>query len=113
MKNNLRMHTLVAEWNLIGNNSKGYFLFFNHLRLEAFRNMIEENPAVQTIDLKNNGIKPEGAVLLAQILQTNPNIVSIDLKWNEIGVKGGEYLIEAIQLNTKLKNLDLSCNKVP
>jgi len=27
--------------------------------------LIEENPALQTIDFKNNGIKPEGAVILA------------------------------------------------
>ena len=36
--------------------------------LEAFKNLIEENPAIQTVDFKNNGIQPDGALYLAQVL---------------------------------------------
>jgi len=56
LKNNLRVSTLLCEWNHIGLKSEGVM---------ALKNLVESNPAIRTLDLKNNGIKPESAVILA------------------------------------------------
>jgi hypothetical protein len=73
LKNNLRLNTIVAEWNQIGSSSKG---------MEALKGLIEENHSIANIDLKNNEIKSDSSIYIAQMLDTNPNIVALDLKWN-------------------------------
>ena len=58
---------------------------------------MEENPSITVIDLKNNNIKADGALIISQILTLDTNLVSLDLKCNEIGSKGAAYIIEALE----------------
>jgi hypothetical protein len=57
-------------------------IFFFFYRMEALKGLIEENHSIANIDLKNNEIKSDSSIYIAQMLDTNPNIVALDLKWN-------------------------------
>jgi hypothetical protein len=50
--------------------------------MEALKGLIEEKYSIENIELKNNKIKSDSSIYIAQMLNTNPNIIALDLKWN-------------------------------
>lgn len=104
LKNNIKVKTIMAEWNNIGFRPEG---------LQSLKNLVEENPNITVIDLKNNNIKADGALIISQVLQLETNLVSLDLKCNEICAKGAQYILDALENNYSLKFLDINCNKIP
>lgn len=55
---------------------------------------------------------PDGTRHIAELIEQNPNIDEIILKDAQLGDQEAWTLLNALQMNTKLKNLDLSGNKI-
>ncbi|KAG2385565.1 hypothetical protein C9374_003380 [Naegleria lovaniensis] len=70
------------------------------------------NKSIQTLDLRNNKITPEGANALANAIRVNNSLQSVDLRWNYIGVRGGKYILEALHENYMITDLKLTGNEV-
>lgn len=100
-----RLETANLEWNSIGvGGGKG---------LEVLSSVLADNDTLQSLDLRNNKIGPEGATALAAMLRTNTTLQVLDLRWNDIGPSGGRALLSALQSNKTLKSLELAGNKIP
>src|SRR5579872_6510313 len=69
-------------------------------------------PKVHSLDLMGNEIGPEGAKILATLMEQRGNIVSINLDNNHLGDDGVGFLADSLTRNRILKNLDLKNNGV-
>jgi hypothetical protein len=71
-------------------------------------------PHKQTLDLRGNNIRAEGAKALADCLRTNRSLTSVCLEWNNIGLLnyGVNALAESLQANISLTKIDLRNNRI-
>ena len=67
---------------------------------------------LQALSLRNNNIKVEGAMALAQGLIDNTSLKLLDLTNNQIGSKGTMLLCEALKGNKCMLSLFLNGNKI-
>ncbi|CAG9316297.1 unnamed protein product [Blepharisma stoltei] len=95
------VRNISLEWNNLGNS------------LKSLTDALAYNESVQTLDLRNNRIGPEGAGYIADLLETNKSITKIDLRWNDIGSNGARAIISALRKPHAIQVLDLSGNKIP
>eukprot|EP00696_Hemimastix_kukwesjijk_P007964 gnl/Hemi2/2008_TR715_c0_g1_i1.p1 gnl/Hemi2/2008_TR715_c0_g1~~gnl/Hemi2/2008_TR715_c0_g1_i1.p1 ORF type:complete len:681 (-),score=245.99 gnl/Hemi2/2008_TR715_c0_g1_i1:102-2144(-) len=100
---NTTLVNLNLEWNAIGVGDKGVLALCEALSM---------NSSIQTIDLRNNHISPEGGNIIAQMLKSNVCLQNLDVRWNEIGSKGARAIVDALQYNNTLTSLQLDGNKV-
>jgi len=64
------------------------------------------------IDLSCNSIGPEGARVIAQVLEHHETITEVDISANAIGDHGAAYFSELIQNSSNIKFLDLHANQI-
>lgn len=95
------VRNLSLEWNNIGNSIK------------PLSDALAYNESVQSIDLRNNRIGPEGAGYIADLIETNKSITRIDLRWNDIGATGARSLVSALRKPHSIQQLEISGNKIP
>lgn len=67
---------------------------------------------LQALSLKDNSIRIEGAMALAQGLIDNTSLKLLDLSNNQIGSKGTMLICEALKGNKHLLSLFLNSNKI-
>jgi Ran GTPase-activating protein (RanGAP) involved in mRNA processing and transport len=73
---------------------------------------LKVNTSVTTIDIGHNTIGDEGASALADALIVNTSLTSIDLRKNEIGNEGAATLADALKVNTSVTDIDLDYNEI-
>jgi Ran GTPase-activating protein (RanGAP) involved in mRNA processing and transport len=95
------VRNLSLEWNVVSNG------------LGPLTEALSLNANLESLDLRNNRIGPEGAGQIARMLQTNKGLNKLDLRWNEIGSSGANEILQALKSNKTLKSIDMSGNKVP
>ncbi|XP_050460854.1 leucine-rich repeat-containing protein 74B-like [Cataglyphis hispanica] len=76
--------------------------------IRAICEALEENPYVQTVNLKGNKLSSEVCKYLNNLLLKNTIITNLSLSGCQIGANGASRLSDAISTNTTLKTLDLS-----
>ncbi|KAJ4462439.1 hypothetical protein PAPYR_1077 [Paratrimastix pyriformis] len=69
--------------------------------------ILKASPHITGLDLKSNGIGPEGCRRLAEVLRTNTTLLSLSLQWNETRTGA---LLEGLGANQGLLELDLRNN---
>ena len=78
---------------------------------EWIRSLVEQvqdsNCTVQRLALRNNGLGPKFAVVLADAVQLNSTLVQIDLRHNAIGPHGSLCLANAFEINRSVQKLCL------
>ena len=67
---------------------------------------------LQSLSLRNNSIRIEGAMALAQGLIDNTSLKLLDLTNNQIGSKGTMLICEALKENQHILSLFLNGNKI-
>lgn len=67
---------------------------------------------LQSLSLRNNNIRIEGAMALAQGLIDNTSLRMLDLTNNQIGSKGTMLICEALRDNKHMLSLFLNGNKI-
>lgn len=92
---------ISLEWNNIGDS------------IQFLLESLAYNTSVQSLDLRNNRIGPEGALAIARFFDTNTSIIKIDLRWNEIGAAGAERILQVLPKCLSLKAIEVSGNKIP
>ncbi|CAG9329321.1 unnamed protein product [Blepharisma stoltei] len=95
------VRNLSLEWNNLGNN------------LKPLAEALAYNESVQTLDIRNNRIGPEGAGYIADLIETNKSLVKIDLRWNDIGASGARSLLSALRKPHAIQSIEVSGNKIP
>ncbi|CAK4078893.1 unnamed protein product [Aphanomyces euteiches] len=103
LKTNVTLVHVNLEWNCIGVLDHG---------MEALASALALNTALTCLDLRNNSIGPDGAILLAQTLRRNRTLEELDLRWNDIGSSGGSALLDMLEDNSTLRRLHLLGNNV-
>ncbi|WP_253305921.1 hypothetical protein [unidentified bacterial endosymbiont] len=68
-------------------------------------------PTMQILDLSENDLQNSGAIGIAKILPQKPNLRLLDLKKNGIGPEGGQLLWDTLA-STNLEVLDLRLNRI-
>ena len=61
-----------------------------------------------SLDLSDNSLKPDAAVVLAKAMRVNASLTKISLANNTLGEEGTKFICEAVKSNTTIKELDLS-----
>ncbi|CAG9321144.1 unnamed protein product [Blepharisma stoltei] len=69
-----------------------------------------DNSALRSLNLRNQGLKSECAMELAELFRYHPGIASIDLSHNRIGSNGGQSLMELFENNENIKILNVEDN---
>ena len=129
IKDNLGLHTLELRGNSItGEGLKNLSLglrgqnFIRSISLEwnnigdsigILLDALSYSGSLQSLDLRNNRIGPDGASALARFIESSSSIVKLDLRWNELGVLGGKKILTSLSRSRTLKVLELSGNKIP
>lgn len=67
----------------------------------------ESSCKLQRLTLRNNGLGPKFAVVLADAVQLNSSLVQIDLRNNSIGPHGSLCLANALTVNKSVEKLCL------
>ena len=75
------------EWNNIG---------LMDIGIEFLAESLKLNTTVNSLDLRNNRIGPQGAESIARMLKTNTALTRIDLRWNELSPVGGRSILLAL-----------------
>lgn len=68
-------------------------------------------PTMQILDLSENNLQNSGAIGIAKILPQKPNLRLLDLKKNGIGPEGGQLLWDSLA-STNLEVLNLRLNQI-
>lgn len=128
LKENLGVHTLELRGNSITIEGLRYLSpvlrqsFVRSISLEwnnigdgvgVLTEALCYNSSIQSLDLRNNRISPDGASHLARLIENSTTLTRIDLRWNELGVLGGKKILAAVPRSRSLKNIELSGNKIP
>lgn len=95
------VRNIYLEWNNIGDG------------VAVLTEALVYSTSIQSLDLRNNRIGPDGAGYIGRFIENSSTISRIDLRWNEIGVLGGKKLLASISRSRSLKSLELSGNKIP
>ena len=95
------VRNISLEWNNIGDG------------IGILTDALIYNNSIQSLDLRNNRIGPDGAGHIARFIENSSSIIKIDLRWNELGVLGAKKLLISIPRSRSLKNIELSGNKIP
>ncbi|GMH82027.1 hypothetical protein TrVE_jg194 [Triparma verrucosa] len=100
-----KVEKLSLEWNSLGSFENG---------LTEIATALALNSSLQSLDLRNNNIGPNGGSMLARGLRDNRCLQSLDLRWNEIGNTGALAFKEIFTIghNTLLRTLKLAGNKI-
>ncbi|KAF9905911.1 hypothetical protein BX616_000889, partial [Lobosporangium transversale] len=75
--------------------------------LRVLLKSLKADPALTSLDLRDNSIGNGGALALSEALKTNKTLTTLDLMGNSIGKEGALALLEALKVNRTLLNLDL------
>lgn len=103
----LRFSYTLLELNLSRNNigSAGVELIAQGLRDNA-------DSKLQRLDISWNGIKDDGAAMLAAMLKSNSALVNLNLEANFLCDAGIQHLAEALLFNMTLEELNLTGNQM-
>ena len=128
LKDNLGVHTLELRGNSITVEGLRYLAsvlrqsFVRSISLEwnnigdgigVLTDALCYNSSIQSLDLRNNRIGPDGAAHIARFIENSTTLAKIDLRWNEIGVLGAKKFLGAVPRSRSLKCMELSGNKIP
>jgi Ran GTPase-activating protein (RanGAP) involved in mRNA processing and transport len=80
--------------------------------IEAIGRGISLSPALETIDLRNNRIMPQSAVVLAESFKVSHALSRIDLRWNMLGNAGSKAILDAVRSNSRLSDIQITGNNV-
>eukprot|EP00002_Diphylleia_rotans_P007527 TRINITY_DN1710_c0_g1_i1.p1 TRINITY_DN1710_c0_g1~~TRINITY_DN1710_c0_g1_i1.p1 ORF type:complete len:1111 (-),score=241.08 TRINITY_DN1710_c0_g1_i1:224-3556(-) len=69
--------------------------------------LIEANPSIEKIVLRENYISDEGCVALAKSLQSNQSVIRLNLAQNELTDVSASALLEVIKVNKKIMIVDI------
>ena len=75
-------------------------------------NVLSVNRTITHINIRGNGIGPEGARAVAEALATNKAVVSLHMQHNELGPEGGEAMAAALTTNRAISVLSLAGNQL-
>jgi len=105
--NYLRFHhkltSLICEWNCIGLEESG---------IQCLGNLLQYNKNLVHVDLRNNQIGINEAMIIGNILKTNTSLLSLDLRWNEIRNKGMSFILDGLKENLTLIYLEVQGNNI-
>ena len=71
-----------------------------------------EYSRLRHLNLSQNGIRDDGAELLAVALVAHPTLLDLDLSHNSLGIRGGEAFARALRGNSTLTTLILRGNNI-
>ena len=91
------------------NNAKLQLLKLKNITSKGVKPIFEVK-ALQRLDLSNNNLSDDGAVIIGDSLKNNNTLLELNISHNDITNKGTKNITEVIQINTILKNLNLSHN---
>ncbi|ORZ08235.1 hypothetical protein BCR41DRAFT_411175 [Lobosporangium transversale] len=75
-------------------------------------NSLKFNTTLTALDLRDNFIGKEGALVLSKALKTNTTLTTLNLRGNSTGKEETLELSKALTTNTTLATLDLSHNSI-
>lgn len=87
------------------------FIFQRNL-MEELCEALKKSKYVNTIDLEDNFIDDEMAIIFFKMLKYNDSITAIFFRENLIGDSAIIVLSESLEFNKKLKHINLSNNKI-
>ncbi|KAG9340080.1 hypothetical protein JZ751_022000, partial [Albula glossodonta] len=70
--------------------------------------LLQENVALESLNLMGNDITAEGAKFLGRCLHMNKTLKTLRLTGNKIGNRGAMHLASMLQMNSSLEALDIS-----
>ena len=91
------------------NNTNLQLLKLKNITSEGVKPIFEVK-ALQRLDLSNNTLSDDGAVIISDGLKNNNTLLELNISHNNITNKGIKNITESIQVNTTLKELNLSRN---
>ena len=103
LTNSANLNRISAEWNNIGSSNLGMI---------ALHELLQNNTAITSIDLRNNHIGPQCAGAISNIIKDSSSLKTLDLRWNELGDEGAQLILIALQNNPNKVQVDLSGNKI-
>eukprot|EP01028_Stygiella_incarcerata_P008505 TRINITY_DN3711_c0_g1_i1.p1 TRINITY_DN3711_c0_g1~~TRINITY_DN3711_c0_g1_i1.p1 ORF type:complete len:637 (+),score=238.40 TRINITY_DN3711_c0_g1_i1:134-2044(+) len=103
LENSKTLRTVVLEWNQIGSEDHG---------IEAIGRGVSLSSSLEAIDLRNNRITPQSAVILAESFKSSHGLSRIDLRWNMLGNGGARAILEAARSNSRLMDVQVTGNNV-
>jgi len=71
---------------------------------------LNASPSIKILNLSDNSIDAEGAILLANFLKTNTTITEVNLRSTHIDDSGLVAIVNALRHNATLESLDVSYN---
>ena len=80
--------------------------------VETFASSLAINTSLVYLDLKNNGIGPNGMNILSKTLKLNSTLQTLNLCGNQLGNLGALFAAQALMSNSCLSSLDLSQNSM-
>eukprot|EP00808_Paulinella_micropora_P023624 g11902.t1 len=73
---------------------------------------MQVNNTLQTLDLYNNNIGPDGAKAIGKALELNQTLRELNLRYNKIGDDGANAIGEALKVNTTVQTLNIGYNNL-
>lgn len=76
------------------------------------KNLLNKNPQVNSLDLRNRNIGITELKVLGEILKDNKTITNLDLRNNNINDQGAEILANCLVNNSTLTTINLLNNRI-
>merc|ERR1719422_803319 len=95
------MTKLYLEWNCLGQDQEAFSQFCSGLA---------GNTSLEVLDLRNNQLSANNAVILCHALTVNTSLRELDLRWNNLGPSGGQKFSELLQSSCNIVKLELQGN---
>ncbi|KAJ3011998.1 hypothetical protein HKX48_006541 [Thoreauomyces humboldtii] len=74
----------------------------------TFSRVVQDDTALETLNLRANNIGPVGVVALAKALHINERLLKLDISGNNVGSEGGMEIANMLQLNSSLEHLHMA-----
>lgn len=98
-----KLTSLICEWNNIG---------LEELGMQSLLSLVQYNKNLVHVDLRNNKLGINEAMIIGNMLKTNTSLLSLDLRWNEIRNKGITYILDGLKENFTLIYLEVQGNNI-
>ncbi|KAG0276703.1 hypothetical protein BGZ95_007167 [Linnemannia exigua] len=85
---------------------------FGMEQLKRLADILKANVTLTILNLNNNSIEENGAVVLSEAIKTNSTLITLNLTTNSIGENGTVALSEALKTNSTLITLSLAFNSI-
>ena len=81
-------------------------------RATAFAEALKTNSTLLTLELCENRVGDEGAIVIAEALKMNRTLQTLNLHENGVGDKGAMAMAEMLKINPALQSLHLGYNRI-